>query len=151
MNPPPPLGGRSVPDRNSRTYRLQSLSRLRTLCRACPKIGIGKPSGLKFQIFSDFWSTFFCLKKPLNFGSAQNAPKSQKYDLGAFLVLILIVFGTPFGTHFLYRSRIAENVYFATSIKRNARFYLPNPPILGHNSDLNFMFFDLSFLDTLFS
>ena len=150
MNPPPPLGGRSVPDRNSRTYRLQSLSRLRTLCRACLKIASGRPSGLKFPIFLDFSSTFFCLKKPLNFGSAQNAPKSQKSDLGAFWGPILVVFGTPFGTHFLYISRLAENVDFATSIKRNARFYLPNPLILGPNFDQNFMFFLVSFLDTLF-
>ena len=54
LNPPPPLGGRSVPNRNSRTDRLQSLSRFRTLCRASPKIPIGKLSGLKFTILFRF-------------------------------------------------------------------------------------------------
>ena len=135
FNPPPPLGGRSVPNRNSRTYRLQSLSRVRTLCRASPKIPTGRPSGLKFPIFSDFGSTFLSPKNLLNFGSFQNAPKSQKSDLEAVLAQILIVFGTPFGTHFLYISRLPENVDFATSIKRNARLYLPNPLISGRNVD----------------
>ena len=72
LNPPPPLGGRSVPDQNSRTYRLQSLSRVRTLCRASPKVSPFLLRSLTFQIFSDFWFIFSCLKKPLNFGSAQN-------------------------------------------------------------------------------
>ena len=53
----------------SRTYRLQSLSRVRTLCRASPKIGVGKLLGLKCRIFSDFRSTFFFPKNRLNFGS----------------------------------------------------------------------------------
>ena len=78
LNPPPPLGGRSVPNQNSRTDRLQSLSRLRTLCRASPKIPIGKLLGFKFQFFSDSSSTFCCLKNHLNVGSAQKAQKSQK-------------------------------------------------------------------------
>jgi hypothetical protein len=58
LNPPPPLGGRSVPNRNSRTARLQSLSRVRTLCRASPKITPGRPSGLKFRIFQIFGQLF---------------------------------------------------------------------------------------------
>ena len=117
----------------SRTDRLQSLSRVRTLCRASPKIGPGKLLGLKFQIFSDFRSTFFFPKNRLNFGSPQIAQKSQKSDLGALLAQILVVFWTPFGTNFLYISRFRENLYFATSPQRNARFHLPNPLILGPN------------------
>jgi hypothetical protein len=140
-----------VPNRNSRTDRLQSLSRVRTLCRASPKIQIGRPSGLNFLIFSDFRYTFFFPKNRLIFGSPQIAPKSQKFDLGAFSAPILVVFGTQFDTNFLNISRFPENLYFATSIKRNARFYLPNPLILGSIFNQNLMFFRVSFLDALFS
>jgi hypothetical protein len=96
-----PLWGTKRARPESRTYRLQSLSRVRTLCRASPKIGIGKLLDLKFQIFSDFRSTFFFPQKRLNFGSTQNAKKYQKSDLGTFLAPILIVFWIPFGTNFL--------------------------------------------------
>jgi hypothetical protein len=140
-----------VPNRNSRTDRLQSLSPIRTLCRASPKVSPLLPRSLKFLIFSDFSSTFSCPKNLLNFGSPQIAPKSKKSDLGAFLARILIAFGTHFGTNFLYISRLPENLYFSTSIKRNARFNLPNPLILGPNFNQNLMCFRVSFLDTLFS
>jgi hypothetical protein len=135
----------------SRTDRLQSLSRVRTLCRASPKIGIVKLLGLKFKIFSDFRSTFFFPKKRLNFGSAQNAQKSLKSDLGSFWTPILVVFWIPFGTNFLNISRFPENLYFATSLQRKARFHFPNPPNLGQNFNQNLMCFRVSFLDTLFS
>ena len=135
----------------SRTYRLQSLSRVRTLCRASPKIGIGKLLGLKFQIFSDFRSTFFFPQKRLNFGSAQNAQKSQKSDLGSFLAPILVAFWTPFGTNFLNISRFPENLYFATGPQRNPHFHLPNPLILEQIFDQILMSFRVSFSDTLFS
>ena len=107
--------------------------------------------GLNFRIFSDFRSTFFFPQKRLNFGSAQNAQKSQKSDLRAFLVPILIVFWIPFGTNFLNISRFPENLYFATSPQRNAHFHLPNPLILGTNFNQFLMFFRVSFSDTLFS
>jgi hypothetical protein len=93
----------------------------------------------------------FFSKKCLNFGSSQNAPNSQKSDIETFSAPILVVFGTHFGTNFLFISRFPENLYFATSIKRNTRFYLPNPSILGPNFNQNLMFFRVSFLDTLFS
>ena len=91
-----------------------------------------------FRFFSDFWSIFFCLKKPLNFGPAQNGKKIQKYDLGAFLVPILITFWIPFGTNFLNISGFPENLYFATSPQRNAHFHVPNPLILRPNFRSNF-------------
>ena len=134
----------------SRTDRLQSLSRVRTLCRASPKISIVLLRSLNFQIFSDFWSIFFCLKKPLNFGSAQNAQKSQKSDLGAFLAPILVAFWTPFGTNFLNISRFPENLYFATSPQRNAHFHLPNPLILEQIFDQILMFFGSRFRTPFF-
>ena len=95
LNPPPPLGGRSVLNRNSRTCKLQSLSRLRTLCWASPKIGIGRPLGLNFPIFR-FGIHFFCPKNILNFGSSQNAPKSQTSDLGACFGSDFYCFLDPF-------------------------------------------------------
>jgi hypothetical protein len=134
----------------SRTDRLQSLSRVRTLCRASPKIGIGKLFGLKFRIFSDFRSTFFFPKKRLNFGSAQNAQKSLKSDLGSFLAPILVAFWTPFGTNFLNISRFPENLYFATSPQRNAHFHLPNPLILEQIFDQILMFFGSRFRTPFF-
>ena len=150
LNPPPPRGTKRARPK-SRTYRLQSLSRVRTLCRASPKIGIGKLLGLKFQIFSDFRSTFFFPKNRLNFGSPQNAQKSQKSVLGAFLAQILVAFWTPFGTNFLNISRFPENLYFATSPQRNAHFHLPNPLNFGQNFNHILMCFRVSFSDTLFS
>jgi hypothetical protein len=103
---------------------------------------------LNFQIFSDFRSTFFFPQKRLNFGSAQNA---QKSDLGSFLVPILVAFWTPFGTNFLNISRFPENLYFATRPQRNPHFHLPNPLILEQIFDQILMFFQVSFSDTLFS
>jgi hypothetical protein len=67
------------------------------------------------------------------------------------LAPILVVFGTHFGTIFLYISRLPENLYFATNIVQNAHLYLPSPLILGPNFNQNLMFFRVSFLDTLFS
>ena len=90
MNPPPPLGGRSVPNRNSRTDRLQSLSRVRTLCRASPKIPIGRPSGLKFPILFRFLVHFFLSQKTSKFRLRPKRPKISK--IGS-----RIVFGSDFG------------------------------------------------------
>ena len=109
-----------------------------------------KTFGPKISDFPDFRSTFFFPKKRLNFGSAQNAPKSQKSDLGAFLAPILVAFWTPFGTNFLNISRFPENLYFATSPQRNAHFHLPNPLILGPNFNQILMFFGSRFRTPFF-
>jgi hypothetical protein len=54
----------------------------------------------KVAFFLIFGPLFSFPKKHLNFGSAQNAQKSQKSDLRSFLALFLIVFWTPFGINF---------------------------------------------------
>ena len=87
-----------MPDRNSRTDRLQSLSRVRTLCRACPKIASFLRRGLNFQIFEILKSICFVPKNHLNFASSQNAPKSQKSDIKPLLARNFIPFWTLFGT-----------------------------------------------------
>ena len=110
-----PLWGTKRARPESRTDRLQSLSRVRTLCRASPKVSPFLLRSLNFQNFSDFRSIFFCFKKTLNFGSAQNYQKSQKSDLGAFLAPMLVAFWTPFGNNFLNISRFPENLYFCNT------------------------------------
>ena len=70
-----------------------------------PKISCKRVPGLKFRILSDFMQICFCLNNLLNFGSPQNASKSQILTL----VLISVAFGTPFGINFLYISRLPEN------------------------------------------
>jgi hypothetical protein len=105
----------------------------------------------KVASFLIFGPLFPVPKKRLNFGSAQNAQKSQKSDLGSFLALFLIVFWTPFGTNFLNISRFPENLYFATCPQRNSHFPLPNPLILEQIFDQILMFFQVSFSDILFS
>ena len=47
---------------------------------------------------------------------------------------------------FLHISIPLENDYFETSIKRNARFFIPKPPILASIFDQNFMQFPISLL-----
>ena len=93
---------RSVQNRNSRTCKLQSLSQIRTLCQASSKIAFGRPSGLNFPICFAVRSTFFRLKNLLNFGTLQNAPKSQKTNLGTILAPILIICWIPSDINFTY-------------------------------------------------
>ena len=56
-----------------------------------PKIATGRPSGFKVQNKNRFYVNFFRLEICLNFGSSQNAPKSQKNDLRTCLTPILII------------------------------------------------------------
>ena len=79
LNPPPPLGGRSVPNQNSRTDRLQSLSRVRTLCRASPKIcSIVTTFGPQISDFFRFLDQIFSFPKPSKFRIPPNRPKISK-------------------------------------------------------------------------
>ena len=135
----------------SRTYRLQSLSRVRTLCRASPQIGIGKLWGLKFQIVSDFRSTFFFPKNRLNFGSPQIAWKFQKSDPGAFLAPILVVFGTRFWHQFSLYFTIPRKPLFCNTSPAKRSFSPPKPCHFGTNFRSNFDVFRISFSDTIFS
>ena len=80
-----PSGGRSVLNEHLRTCKLQSLSQIRTL-PGQPKNTAQTAFGPQLSDLFDFRSAFFRLKNLLNFGSPLNFPKSQKNDLGTFLL-----------------------------------------------------------------
>ena len=102
MNPPPPWGT-GVPDRNSRTCKLQSLSRLRTLCRASPKNTSPSHSGPKLPDFFGFLVIFRTSKivkispsskpsqKAISMGPCRplGRPKSPFCDFGTDFGVIL--------------------------------------------------------------
>ena len=134
---------RRVLNEHLRACKLQSFSRIRTLCRASPKIPPGRSSGLNFPMI-------FRLKHLQNFGSPENAPKSLKNDLGSYFAPILINVWIPLGTDFLYISWLPENSCFATNIMRNACFCPSRPLILTFLIHPKIMAFQDTFLHTLF-
>ena len=94
LSPPPPLGGRSVLDRNRELTDSKASAASAHSAGPVPKYRLFYFGASIFRFVSDFWSIFFCLKKPLNFGSAKNGKKIKKSDLGAFLVPIWSLFGS---------------------------------------------------------
>ena len=96
-----PLGGRSVLNRNRELTDSKASAASAHSVGPVPKYRLFYFGASIFRIFQIFGPFFFCFKKTLNFGSAQNAQKYLKSDLGSFLAPILVAFRIPFGTNFL--------------------------------------------------
>ena len=98
LNPRPPLGGRSVPNWNSTTDRvLQSLSRVRTLCRALRADALWASIFNLFQMFGPLFS----FTKTVKNSNPPKSPQNLKYYLGMFLAPNLVALGTHLSTNFL--------------------------------------------------
>ena len=109
------------------------------------------PSGRQLSGISRFWTDFLLIKKRIEKQHPSETPKNRKsrpqerpkLDFRSILDVILAFI-------FLHISIPPENDYFETSIERNARFFIPKPPILASIFDQNFMQFPISLFERHF-
>ena len=104
LNPPPPLGGRSVPNRN-RELTVENLQTPKPQPR--PHTLPGQSQNINFFTsepqFLDFFKFlvhFFLSQKPLNFSSAQNGKKFQNLISERFWLRFWSLFGPLFAPIF---------------------------------------------------
>ena len=93
-----------MPNQNSRTDRLQSLSPIRLLCRPSPKVSVFLLRNANFQILIRFSITFSFLKKRLNFRSPKSHQNLNNLILERFGLrcwLLLVPFWQPFSKYFM--------------------------------------------------
>ena len=103
LDPPSPLEGRSVPNQNSRTDRLQSLSPIRLFCRPSPKVAIflfRTPNFRFYQIFGPLFPS----PKSIKFRILLNRSKISKITSRKVFGTDFDLFGYPFQHIFLKMS-----------------------------------------------
>ena len=119
--------------------KLQSLSWLRALCPASPKIGLGRHLGIFFEFFR-ILVPLFSIPKIVRNSAPPKTPPNLKSSISERCWFRFDSCLNPFRLPFFFICKTPWNKYFS-----NARFYLHNIPMLGTNSNQQLCFFRFAF------